>query len=88
LALGVVSAGKQQCDEIKNSYLWLTLGNAFYHTLQTAAPGSMVDHVLGQFSRSERKVLDDMLIDAVEAIEDWIEDDNTDKVMNRVNAPR
>lgn len=85
-----MSASKQQCDEIKNLnlYLCLTLGNAFYHTLHTAAPGAMVDHVLGQFSRSERKVLDDMLIDAVEAIEDWIEDDNTDKVMNRVNAPR
>jgi peptidyl-tRNA hydrolase len=48
----------------------------------------MVDHVLGEFSRSERKLLDDLLMNAVEAVEDWIEDDNTDKVMTRVNAPR
>lgn len=54
----------------------------------TAAPGQMVDHVLDDFTRSERKQLDDLLMDAVEAIEDWIEDDNTDKVMTRVNAPR
>ncbi|GAB5033347.1 peptidyl-trna hydrolase [Nannochloropsis oceanica] len=53
-----------------------------------AAPGRMVDHVLGEFSRSERKLLDDLLMNAVEAVEDWIEDDNTNNVMTRVNAPR
>lgn len=59
-----------------------------YPFIHTAAPGQMVDHVLGEFTRSERKLLDDLLMDAVEAVEDWIEDDNTDKVMTRVNAPR
>lgn len=48
----------------------------------------MVDHVLGEFSRGEKKLLDEVLMDSVEAIEDWIEDEDTDKVMNRVNAPR
>ena len=48
----------------------------------------MVDHVLGEFSRSEKKLLEEVLYDSCEAAEDWIEEDDTDKVMNRVNAPR
>jgi peptidyl-tRNA hydrolase len=56
--------------------------------VMTAAPGKMVDHVLGEFSRSEKRVLEEVLYDSCGAVEDWIEEDDTDKVMNRVNAPR
>ena len=56
--------------------------------IATAAPGKMVDHVLGEFSRSERKALEEVLTDSCDAVEDWILDDDTDKVMSRVNAPK
>ena len=48
----------------------------------------MVDHVLGEFSRSEKKLLEEVLYDGCEAVEQWIEEDDTDKVMNKVNAPK
>lgn len=44
--------------------------------------------MLGEFSKSERKLLDEVIMDASEAIEDWIAEENIDKVMNRVNDPR
>lgn len=56
--------------------------------VSTAQPGRMVDHVLGEFSRSERKQLEEVIMDALEAVDLWIEEDDTDKVMNKVNAPR
>lgn len=48
----------------------------------------MVDHVLGEFSKPEKKVLEEVIMDATEAIEEWIMEDNIDKVMTRVNARR
>lgn len=48
----------------------------------------MVDHVLGEFSRSERSTLVEMIEDGCDAIEDWIADDDIDKVMSRINAPK
>jgi peptidyl-tRNA hydrolase, PTH1 family len=56
--------------------------------LVAAGPGQLVDHVLGEFSRSEKAMLDDVLNDSCDAIEDWIANDDQDKVMSRVNAPR
>lgn len=47
-----------------------------------------MDHVLGEFSRSEKRLLEEVMFDSCEAVEAWIEEDDTDKVMNRVNAPR
>ena len=32
--------------------------------------------------------VEEVLMDSCEAIEDWIEEEDTDKVMNRVNAPK
>jgi len=43
----------------------------------------MVDHVLGEFSKPEKKVLEEVIQDAAEAIEDWIVEEDIDKVMNR-----
>ncbi|CAM9732717.1 unnamed protein product [Discosporangium mesarthrocarpum] len=51
-------------------------------------PGDMADHVLGEFSRSEQKGLGDVLADACDAVEHWIEEDDLQKVMTRCNAPR
>lgn len=53
-----------------------------------AAPGRMVEHVLGEFSRSERSTLSEVIEDGCDAVEDWIFDDDIDKVMSRINAPK
>ena len=47
-----------------------------------AQPGKMVDHVLGEFSKPEKKVLEEVIMDATEAIEGWMLEENIDKVMN------
>ena len=77
-------------------FLFLSLTHIYIHktythtlaNVSTAQPGRMVDHVLGEFSRSERKQLEEVIMDALEAVDLWIEEDDTDKVMNKVNAPR
>jgi peptidyl-tRNA hydrolase len=66
----------------------LSLTNASPPSLCAAPPGGMVDWVLGEFSKPERAKLEEVLMDAAEAAEDWILDDDIDKVINRVNAPR
>ncbi|CAM9920581.1 unnamed protein product [Pylaiella littoralis] len=46
------------------------------------------DHVLGEFTRTERKELDSIIADACDAVEYWIEEDDMAKVMTRFNSPR
>lgn len=44
------------------------------------------DHVLGEFSRTERKELDSVVADACDAVEHWIEEDDMAKVQTRCNS--
>lgn len=53
-----------------------------------APPGGLVDYVLSEFNRNEKKDLDNVLYDSMDAIETWIANDDLDKVINIVNAPR
>ncbi|CAM9624361.1 unnamed protein product [Choristocarpus tenellus] len=48
----------------------------------------LADHVLGEFSRFELKGLDEVLADACDTVEHWLEEDDLQKVMTRCNAPR
>ncbi len=48
--------------------------------------GDLVDHVLGRYSRHERKILDDIAIDAVAALELWLKTGSVEDVMNRFNG--
>ena len=56
--------------------------------LEKTGPGGqdLRDHVLGEFSRSERKELDSYIADACDAVEHWIEEEDMGKVMTRWNA--
>lgn len=47
--------------------------------------GDMVDHVLGGYSKHERRLLDDLAIDAVAAVEMWLKTSDIEAVMNRYN---
>lgn len=48
-------------------------------------PGLQVDWVLGRFSSSDRKVMDETLIQAMGAVEVWVKD-GIEAAMNRFNA--
>ncbi|MEQ8766635.1 MAG: aminoacyl-tRNA hydrolase [Planctomycetota bacterium] len=51
------------------------------------APGEhLADHVLGRYSKHERKLLDDLMIDALAAVEMWVRTGDIDAVMNRYNG--
>lgn len=43
-------------------------------------------HVLGKFSRGERGVLDEILLDAAEVIEFWVEEPSIDRVISRMGT--
>eukprot|EP00178_Gracilaria_changii_P014328 TRINITY_DN4043_c0_g2_i1.p1 TRINITY_DN4043_c0_g2~~TRINITY_DN4043_c0_g2_i1.p1 ORF type:complete len:374 (-),score=55.48 TRINITY_DN4043_c0_g2_i1:353-1354(-) len=49
---------------------------------------ALSDHVLGEFTRTERKELDNIIADACDAVEHWIEEEDMAKVMTRFNSPR
>lgn len=49
-------------------------------------PGLQIDWVLSRFSTADRKVVDDLLIVAMGAVEVWIKD-GIETTMNRFNAP-
>ena len=49
---------------------------------------ALSDHVLGEFTRTERKELDNIVADACDAVEHWIEEEDMAKVMTRFNSPR
>lgn len=49
---------------------------------------SMVDFVLGEFSRAEKKELDWLVSEAANNVEMWIMEDDTQKVMTAVNQKR
>lgn len=46
------------------------------------------DHVLGEFSRTEKRELDNVIADACDAVEHWIEEEDMAKVMTRFNSAR
>ncbi|CAN0374113.1 unnamed protein product, partial [Hapterophycus canaliculatus] len=46
------------------------------------------DHVLGEFSRTEKRELDSVIADACDAVEHWIEEEDMAKVMTRFNSVR
>lgn len=48
--------------------------------------GPLSDHVLGEFTRSEKKELDNIIAEACDAVEYWIEEEDTAKVMTRFNG--
>ncbi|CAN0446700.1 unnamed protein product [Ascophyllum nodosum] len=48
--------------------------------------GPLSDHVLGEFTRSEKKELDSIVAEACDAVECWIEEDDMAKVMTRFNS--
>eukprot|EP00903_Cladosiphon_okamuranus_P008664 g8304.t1 len=49
---------------------------------------ALSDHVLGEFTRTEKKELDNIIADACDAVEHWIEEEDMAKVMTRFNSPR
>lgn len=49
---------------------------------------ALSDHVLGEFTRSEKKDLDSVIAEACDAVERWIEEEDMAKVMTQVNSPR
>lgn len=49
---------------------------------------ALSDHVLGEFTRTEKKELDSIIADACDAVEHWIEEEDMAKVMTRFNSPR
>ena len=49
-------------------------------------PGLQIDWVLSRFSTADRKIVDDLLIVAMGAVEVWIKD-GIETAMNRFNAP-
>lgn len=58
-----------------------------FSLLAAASPHTpLSDHVLGEFSRSEKKDLESMIADACDAVEHWIEEDDVQKVMTRWNG--
>lgn len=44
------------------------------------------DHVLGEFSRTEKKELDMIVAEACDAVEHWIEEEDMAKVQTRCNT--
>ena len=48
--------------------------------------GPLSDHVLGEFTRSEKKELDSIVAEACDAVECWIEEDDMAKVMTHFNS--
>lgn len=46
----------------------------------------LVGHVLGEFTRSERKLVDIVVSDAAWAVEQWIEEDDLDLVKANING--
>ena len=52
-----------------------------------AAPrSSLSDYVLGEFSGTEKKELDNVIAEACDAVEHWVEEEDMGKVMTRVNS--
>ncbi|CAM9296359.1 unnamed protein product [Ectocarpus sp. 13 AM-2016] len=49
---------------------------------------ALSDHVLGEFTRTEKKELDNVIADACDAVEHWIEEEDMAKVMTRFNSAR
>lgn len=50
-----------------------------------ARPGSAIGHVLGDFDKDEREMIDASLVKAAEAIECWL-DEGIDKAMTKYNV--
>lgn len=44
------------------------------------------DHVMGDFSKAEKKELDSLVTEACDAVEHWIEEEDIEKVMGRWNS--
>lgn len=63
---------------------------SLFFSLSTASKFSdaLSDHVLGDFTRTEKKELDSIIADACDAVEHWIEEEDMAKVMTRFNSPR
>ncbi|CAM9377102.1 unnamed protein product, partial [Ectocarpus sp. 4 AP-2014] len=49
---------------------------------------ALSDHVLGEFTRTEKKELDNVIADACDAVEHWIEEEDMARVMTRFNSAR
>jgi peptidyl-tRNA hydrolase, PTH1 family len=48
----------------------------------------LVEHVLGEFTKSERKELDMFVAEAASVVEHWIREDSTDIVMTAANGKK
>lgn len=60
-----------------------------HYLLFTASNTEMLsDHVLGEFTRTEKRELDNVIADACDAVEHWIEEEDMAKVMTRFNSAR
>jgi peptidyl-tRNA hydrolase len=60
-----------------------------YHRLRLgigAASGALSDHVLGHWSRAEESELSSFVMDAADAVERWVREDDHQAVMNVVNS--
>lgn len=60
---------------------------AWVFILVFAAPrSSLSDYVLGDFSGMEKKELDNVIAEACDAVEHWVEEEDMARVMTSVNS--
>lgn len=62
--------------------------NVLFFSTASKFSEALSDHVLGEFTRTEKKELDNVIADACDAVEHWIEEEDMGKVMTRVNSAR
>lgn len=62
--------------------------NLYFSPTASKFSEALSDHVLGEFTRTENKVLDNVIADACDAVEHWIEEEDMAKVMTRFNSAR